>query len=102
VGYTRSADGVEHVTVLSEATHAAQAAAEAPRVHSESTVKNTGPGPDTKTQKEVVIGTVKEFTPGKSIKVTGPGDKNYSFDLDDGVGIEGNVSVGDRVKVTYT
>ena len=102
VGYSKSADGTERVSVISEASASAQAAAGEPRVHTEQVVKHTGPGPDTKTKKEVVVGTVKEFTPGKSIKVTGPGDKNYSFDLDEGAGIEGNVAVGDRVRVTYT
>lgn len=67
---------------------------------SESTVHQ--PGPDTKTKTEIVIGTVKEYEAGKKIKVTGPNDKDYSFDLDEGVGIKGNVAVGQRVKVEYT
>jgi hypothetical protein len=104
VGYTKAADGSEHVTVISEGkgsgSHGASATGE--RVHSEQVVKNTGPGPDTKTKKEVVVGTVKEYNPGKSIKVTGPGDKNYTFDLDEGAGIQGDVSIGERVRVTYT
>ena len=70
--------------------------------HTETTVKHTGAGPNTKEKTETVIGTVKDYSPGKSIKVTGPGDKNYSFDLDDSAGVKGNVAVGDRVKVTYT
>ena len=102
VGYTKSADGVEHVSVVSEASAASQHAATAPRMHTESVVKNTGPGPNTRTKTETVVGTVKEYTAGKSIKVTGPGDKNYSFDLNEGSGVEGTVTVGERVKVTYT
>jgi ABC-type glycerol-3-phosphate transport system substrate-binding protein len=102
VGYSKGADGVERVTVLSAASADAQAAASAPRAHTESVVKETRPGPDAKTKSEVVVGTVKEYEAGKKIKVTGPGDKDFSFDLDEGVGLKGNVSVGDRVKVTYT
>jgi hypothetical protein len=60
------------------------------------------PGPDVKTKTEMVIGTVKEYEPGKKIKVTGPNDKDYSFDLDESVGLKGNVAVGKRVKVEYT
>ena len=118
VGYTKDAAGKEHVTVLSSGEkhpatkHSsntmsmheenAEASSAGSRVHSESTVKHTGPGPDTKSSSEVVVGTVKEYKAGKSIEVTGPGDKNYTFDLDDAAGIEGNVAVGDRVKVIYT
>ena len=49
-----------------------------------------------------MIGTVKEYEPGKKIKVVGPKDKDFSFDLDENVGMKGPVAVGDRVKVTYT
>jgi hypothetical protein len=60
------------------------------------------PGPDVKIKTETVVGTVKEYEPGKKIKVTGPNDKEYSFDLDKGVGMKGKVTVGSRVKVEYT
>jgi len=106
VTYTKSADGVERVTVISE--HDATAAmgstgsAAGERMHVESETKHTGAGPNTTTKTETVVGTVKEYEPGKSIKVTGPGDKNFSFDLDDASGVKGNVAVGERVKVTYT
>jgi hypothetical protein len=60
------------------------------------------PGPDVKMKTETVVGTVKEYEPGKKIKVTGPDDKDYSFDLDKGVGMKGMVAVGSRVKVEYT
>ena len=60
------------------------------------------PGPDVKTKTEVVVGTVKEFEPGKKIKVVGPNDKDFSFDLDGGVTMNGSVAVGQRVKVEYT
>jgi ABC-type glycerol-3-phosphate transport system substrate-binding protein len=124
VGYTKDADGKEHVTVLSSGGAATsdtgkqpmskhshnmaatsdetQAANAGPRMHSESTVKHTGPGPDTKTSNEVVVGTVKKYEAGKKIEVTGPGNKDYTFDLDHAAGVEGNVAVGERVKVTYT
>ncbi|HWZ86566.1 MAG TPA: hypothetical protein VN032_10215 [Thermoanaerobaculia bacterium] len=102
VTYSKTADGTEKVSVLSEATHDAQMAATAPKMHSESTVKESAPGVDTKTKSEVVIGVVKAYEPGKTIKITGPKDKNYSFDLDEQAAMKGSVSVGDRVKVTYT
>ena len=102
VGYSKAADGTERVTVLSAAGADAQAAASAPRAHVESEVKQSQPGPDLKTKSEVVVGTVKEYEPGKKIKVTGPGDKDFAFDLDEGAGVTGNVMVGQRVRVTYT
>ena len=70
VTYHKANDGTEHVSVVSEASANAQTAAGAPKVHSESTVKHSGPGADTKTKKEVVIGTVKAYEPGKSLNVT--------------------------------
>ncbi|HEY3204700.1 MAG TPA: hypothetical protein VGL03_13705 [Thermoanaerobaculia bacterium] len=105
VTYRKGTDGREHVTVISEVTgkEAGMAApSTAPKVHSESTMKHTGPGPDTKMKTEVVIGTVKEYEPGKKIKVTGPKNKDFSFDLDENAGVQGSFAVGDRVKVTYT
>ena len=48
------------------------------------------------------MGTVKKYEAGKKIEVTGPGNKDYTFDLDHAAGIEGSVAVGERVKVTYT
>jgi ABC-type glycerol-3-phosphate transport system substrate-binding protein len=102
VGYSKGDDGVERVTVLSAASGDAQAAVSAPRAHIESEVKESRPGPDAKTKSEVVVGTVKAYEPGKKIKVTGPGDKDFTFDLDEAVALKGSVAVGERVKVTYT
>jgi ribosomal protein S17 len=111
VTYYKSSDGREHVTVLSEGkgphgAHmmasgaAGQAAGE--RVHSESTTKEHGPGPDMKTKSEVVIGNVKKYEAGKKITVEGPKNHDYTFDLDEAASINPNVAVGQRVKVTYT
>lgn len=102
VGYWKGTDGTEKVSVISAASANAQGAMTAPRMHTESTTKQSGPGPDVKIKKEVVIGTVKDFEPGKKIKVVGPGDKDFSFDLDEHASVEGSVSVGERVRVTYT
>ncbi|MEX0880187.1 MAG: hypothetical protein WEF99_07150 [Thermoanaerobaculia bacterium] len=102
VTYHKADDGTEHVSVLSKASPQDQMAASAPKVHSESTMKHSGPGADTKVKTEVVIGTVKEYEPGKKIKVMGPKDKDFTFDLDENVGMKASVAVGDRVKVTYT
>jgi hypothetical protein len=71
-------------------------------MHMKSEVITHQPGPDVKTKTEVVVGTVKEFEPGKKIKVTGPKDKDYSFDLDQSVTMKEPVAVGQRVKVEYT
>jgi hypothetical protein len=102
VTYTKSSDGVEHVSVISEGGPAGATGATGSRMVVENETKHTGAGPNTKTKTETVVGTVKDYSPGKSIKVTGPGDKNYSFDLDDASGVKGDVAVGERVKVTYT
>src|SRR5262249_25684907 len=102
IKYYKDNDGRERVTVLSEAPKGEQASASAPRVHSESTVKQKGPGPNMTAKSEVVVGTVKEFEPGKKITVTGPGDKDFSFDLDENASMRAsNLAVGQRVKVTY-
>ena len=69
--------------------------------HTETTTKQTGPGPDTKTKSEWVIGTVKDYEPGKKIKVEGPGGKDYSFDLDEGARVQGTIAVGQKARVGY-
>ena len=102
VTFQKMDNGTEHVSVISKASHHDQMAAGAPKSHTESMTKHEGPGPDTKTKSEVVIGTVKEYEAGKKIKVVGPKDKDFSFDLDENVGMKGPVAVGDRVKVTFT
>ncbi len=102
VKYTKGTDGKETVSVVSEATANAVTAAEAPKMHSESTTKTSGPAASTKTKTETVIGTVKEYEAGKSIKVTGPKAKDYSFDLTDMASLKKAVTVGERVKVTFT
>ena len=71
-------------------------------VHMESTSKQTGPGPNTKIKTETVVGTVKTYEAGKKITVTGPKNKDYTFDLDENVAMKGTANVGERVKVTYS
>ena len=44
----------------------------------------------------------KEYEAGKKITVTGPKNKDYTFDLDDNVAMKGTANVGDRVKVVYS
>jgi hypothetical protein len=111
VTYYKANDGREHVTVLSESKgpHGAHMmnssngqAAAGERVHSESSTKQTGPGPDARSKTEVVIGNVKKYEAGKKITVEGPKDKDYTFDLDEAASINPSVAVGQRVKVTYT
>jgi hypothetical protein len=68
----------------------------------ETVVKQKGPGPDTKTKMESVVGTVKEYDAGKKIKISGPNDKTYSFDLDEDARIDGAIVIGQKAKVEYT
>lgn len=72
------------------------------RVHTESKTKETGPGPDAKIKSETVVGTVKEYVAGRKIKISGPNDKVYSFDLDEAVRVDGGVAVGQMAKVVWT
>jgi hypothetical protein len=106
VKYSKGTDGKETVLVISNGTANGTAnvmpAADAPKMHSESTTKSTGPAGTTKIKTEVVVGTVKEYEAGKSIKVTGPNDKDFSFDLTDMVPLKTAVTIGERVKVTFT
>jgi hypothetical protein len=72
------------------------------KVHTESKTKQTGPGPNTKIKSEKVVGTVKEYEAGKKIKISGPNDKIYSFDLDGAVRVDGAVTVGQMAQVVWT
>jgi hypothetical protein len=102
VKYTKATDGKESVVAVSEATANAVTAADAPKMHSESVTKSSSPMASLMTKTETVVGTVKEYEAGKSIKVTGPESKDYSFDLTDMGSLKKAVSVGERVKVTFT
>src|ERR1700747_1574702 len=79
----------------------AQALAQATKSHTHAVTKQKGPGHDMKTKTETVTGTVKDFEAGKHIKISGPNDKTYSFDLDENAKVEGNVAVGQMAKVSY-
>ena len=102
VQFSKGTDGKESVIVVSEATANAMTAAGAPKMHSESMTKMSGATASMETKTEVVIGLVKEYEAGKSIKVTGPDSKDYSFDLTDMAPLKKTVTVGERVKVTFT
>ena len=102
VRFSKGTDGKESVIVVSEATGSAVTAAEAPKMHSESTTKMSGASASVETKTEVVIGVVKEYEAGKSIKVTGPDSRDYRFDLTDMAAMQMPVAVGERVKVTFT
>jgi hypothetical protein len=55
----------------------------------------------TKTKGKTVIGTVKSYDAGKKIVVTGPKNKDWSFDLDDAnvaATVDPAVAVGNKVK----
>src|SRR5664279_997575 len=78
------------------------AAAQVPeKAHTETTTKQTGPGPTIKTKAETVTGIVKDYEAGKKIKISGPGDKTYSFDLEPIAQVDGVIVVGQMAKVTY-
>ena len=102
VRFSKGTDGKESVIVVSEAMSSAVTAAEAPKMHSESTTKMSGASASVETKTEVVIGVVKEYEAGKSIKVTGPDSRDYRFDLTDMAALPRPVTVGERVKVTFT
>ena len=111
VHYTKE-NGIERVVVLAagapktahgeHAGHAAPALTTGEKAHMESTTKRTGPGPNTKTKTEVVVGTVKEYEAGKEIEIEGPGGKNHEFDLDKNARVEGSIVVGQMATVHYT
>ena len=102
VQYWKDENGKERVSVVSVSGGAAVGEATMPRSHTETTVKHHGANVKASKEKiETVVGTVKEFEAGKKIVVTGPGDKDYRFDLDEHASVGSNVAVGERVKVTY-
>jgi Ni/Co efflux regulator RcnB len=68
----------------------------------ESTTKEKTSEGTIKTKTLTVTGTVKDYEAGKKITVTGPKDKDYTFDLDENVAMKGSISVGGHVKVSYT
>ena len=68
------------------------------RTHTESVSKSG----DIKVKTESVSGVVKAYEAGKSIKVAGPHNKSYTFDLDENARVDGTVVVGQKAKVTYT
>ena len=105
-------NGKERVVVLAAGAPKAAAPAEhaghgAPvvkpgeKAHMESTTKRTGPGPNTKTRTEIVVGTVKEYEAGKEIQVEGPAGEDFEFDLDDQVIVQGAIVKGQHVRVEY-
>jgi RNA recognition motif-containing protein len=96
VEYTEKG-GRKQVTVLSEAKTEADMS-RGGTMHMASTTRQKG----TRVKTETVVGSVKDYEAGKSITVTGPENKDYSFDLDNNVAMKGSVSVGERVKVSYT
>jgi hypothetical protein len=102
VEYWKDETGRERVRVLSEASRSAVAGATMPRSHTEAVEKRKYPdAADTKVKTETVIGVVKEYEAGKKLVVTGPNNKDFRFDLDEGAAITGPVAVGERVKVTF-
>ena len=88
--------GDKYVSVLSEARAAARM--NRGSMHLASTTRQRG----SRVKAETVVGSVKDYEAGKSITVTGPENKDYTFDLDKNVAMKGSVSVGERVKVSYT
>src|SRR5436190_4970582 len=68
----------------------------------ESVTKEKSSTGTTKSKAKTVTGTVKEYEAGKKIKITGPGDKTSSFELDENARVEGTIAVGQMAKVEYT
>ena len=94
--------GFGFVTAAATAQEKPPAPAEKKTAAGETMTKHKGPGPDTKTTTKWVVGTVKEYEAGKKIVVTGPKNKDSSFDLDQNAAVSGDIAVGTKVKVTYT
>jgi len=83
-------------------TNTADSAAGSKTMAQTTETKHKGPGPNTKTKGKTVIGSVKTLDAGKKLVVTGPKDKDYSFDLDDKdmtANVDPAVAVGAKVKV---
>jgi hypothetical protein len=68
----------------------------------ESVTKEKSAQGTSKTKTRTVTGPVKEYETGKKVKITGPGDKSYSFDLDENARVKGTIAVGQTAKVEYT
>jgi uncharacterized protein YaiE (UPF0345 family) len=68
----------------------------------ESVTKEKSSAGTTRSKAKTVTGTVKEYEAGKKIKITGPGDKTSTFDLDENARVEGSIAVGQMAKVEYT
>src|ERR1700687_667351 len=68
------------------------------KAHVESTTKSG----DSKVKNETVTGTVKAYEAGKKIKISGPNNKTYSFDLDENARVEGTIVVGQPARVDYS
>ncbi len=89
---------IRAITVLAFlATGVALGQTKVESVTKEKSVKGTS-----KTKSKTVTGTVKEYEAGKKIKITGPDDKTYSFDLEENARIEGTIVVGQTARVEYT
>ncbi len=71
------------------------------KTHTETTVTQSGSGPTAEVKMESVVGTVKEYEAGKKIKISGPNDKTYSFDLEQGAHVDGAIVVGQKARVDY-
>ena len=83
---------------------ASQTIAQAPEKQAveNTTITQTLPGATLRTETQSVVGTVKEYEAGKSIKLSGPGDKSYSFDLRGDAKVDGTIVVGQMATVRYT
>jgi hypothetical protein len=68
----------------------------------ESVTKEKSSAGTARTKSKTVTGTVKVYEAGKKIKIAGPADKTYSFDLDENARVEGTIAAGQRVKVEFT
>ncbi len=68
----------------------------------ESTTKQKTSEGTIKTKTLTVTGIVKDYEAGKKLKVTGPKQKDYTFDIDENVAMKGTVQIGGRVQVSYS
>lgn len=79
-----------------------QAATAQGKVRIESKVEQKGPGADVKVRRELTTGTVREYEAGSKIELAGPGDKTYTFDLDENARVVGTITPGAMATVEWT
>lgn len=64
------------------------------------TVKQTGPGPNTDTT--IVTGVVTKYQPGQEIEIKAADGNSWDFDLEDSLQVQGAIEIGKPATIHYT